>query len=74
MSAARCVSPALMYSDNFSIWSFVSSGGRLRNSLRSCARTPLLPSSVSGSSFGKMTAMGCGKGASLGRPVIAEVR
>ena len=74
ISAARCVSPARMYSSTWPMWGSISLVGSARSNSNSCDRTPLAPSSISGLSLGRSTLIGWGSGLLTGREVIAVVR
>lgn len=67
MSAARCVSPALVYNRADSARSPMSADGRRRRNLRSCARIEEEPSSIRGRSLGSRMAVGRGRGSLTGR-------
>lgn len=72
-STARCVMPARAYSRICSAWSPAPVLGRAWRSLRSCIRTPLLPSKIRGSSLGRRMPRDWGRGES-GEDVMVVVR
>lgn len=74
ISCARWVMPARICGSIRSICPSTSLGGKARRRRSKLLRTPLLPSRISGSSFGRMMLTGWGRGLWTGRALMAVVR